>query len=163
MELFTPLWKSKSEYKRRKWINEKANLKNPKHIKILEDISKNDKFFDLRQLAFEKLGRNESQDAISDIAKNAYRFETRFEATLKLQDENLKTDNLIKLFNSVEQSYSEKIAILLKELYKKDELNQENKAKILELKGKAIIHHDDFSGNSCYPGHSDWPGTYFEV
>jgi hypothetical protein len=162
MELFKPLWKSISGYKREKWINEKSDLQNRKHLKILEEIAENDKEFSVRQTAYEKLGKKECQESLADIALNAYNLETRFDATIKLQDDTLKTNSLVALFEKTEKYEREKIAKLLKKLYKTDRLSPENKAKILALKGKTIFYHDDFQGNSCYPGHGDSPGVYFE-
>jgi hypothetical protein len=163
MEFFTPPWKSKSEYKRRRWIREKANPQNPKHQNILKHLSKNDEVFNNRQLAFDVLGQKDTQEALEDIAMNSYLLVSRLDATLRLENITIKTDCLVQLFKKAEKYEREKIANLLLELYRKNELSQENKAKILSLKGQAIIHHDDFDGNSCYPGHSDSPGTYFEV
>jgi len=144
---------------KKEWVRISA-LKKIQDINSIAFIAKNDKIVDVREAAIKMI---DDQLILEEIADNELFAKLQLLLSSKLKNNSCKVKGLLKVFANAEVYTQIEIAKSLKELFHTGELSQEDKAKILSLKGKLIKDHSDFSGNSCYPGHDDEPSVYFEL
>jgi hypothetical protein len=145
--------------------NKDAKVRNAAAEKIIDqqvlaEIAKNDEDGDVRMSAIKKLT---DQNVLDTIAKNDVKIEVQIKASLRLTDLSLKTENLIRLINR-DYHYKSEIVEQLKILYKENLLSERDKAKILQLNGKQIESHRDYTdGEWRCRLHADNDAVYFNL